>query len=151
MKCPSCGMEHIEGKIMAGTVVCPACGIAWRSLARVMLLPRLLFNEALTTARIGDWPAAEELAINAVAMDKKMVRAWMLLGKIHAHMEDYIRAIAAWKQVIALEPENSSARAAIFWARDTLKKKSQTPAPPKPSAKRRTGAATAKRKEGDSQ
>jgi tetratricopeptide (TPR) repeat protein len=112
-------------------------------------LPKALFNEALTSAKIGDWPRAEELAITAVSLDAQLAPAWLLLGKVLAHMNEQIRAIAAWKKVLELEPENESAKAAITWARAVLRNNSQVQVLSQQASKRKTGAAPMKRKRGD--
>jgi tetratricopeptide (TPR) repeat protein len=151
VKCPSCGLENIEERISGGNINCPNCGTEWRALARLMLLPRALFNEALTAAKIGDWPRAEELAITAVSLDTQLVPAWLLLGKVLAHLDGHVRAIAAWKKVIELEPENESARAAIAWARAVLRNESQGRIASQKASERKSAAATGKRQRRDKQ
>ena len=123
MKCPSCGIDGIEERVSRGEVRCYHCGGDWRSQARLVLLPRSLFNEGLAAAKIGDWERAEELLFVAVYLNANLSVAWLLLGKVLAHRSEHLRALSAWKRVLYLEPDNESAKASVVWARAILQDK----------------------------
>lgn len=120
MKCPACGIEGIEELIYGGAGSCE-CGADWDLMAQLLLLPRALFNGALSSARIGEWDRAEELLFATVHLDGRITRAWVLLGKTLAHRGDHSRAISAWKEALKLDPANEPASAGVAWARGVLR------------------------------
>lgn len=70
----------------------------------------LLVNLGLTEFYLGQLEAAEASLLRAIQQRIDLPAAWQVLGLIHLDSRRYERAMAAFAQVVVLEPRNARAR-----------------------------------------
>lgn len=69
----------------------------------------LLVNSGLTEFYLGQPGAAEELLRKALKEEPDLPQAWQILGLIHLDAGRYEQAMAAFAQVVVLDPRNARA------------------------------------------
>lgn len=58
----------------------------------------------------GDYRRAEELLVKMTETDPGSAEAWFLLGNVYSGMKDPIKARAAWRKAIGIDPNHAEAR-----------------------------------------
>ena len=68
------------------------------------------FNEALEALESQDIPQAEQLLLQAIALNSEMKAAYTSLGNLYYERQDYARAIAMYKHTLSIDPKDIKAR-----------------------------------------
>ncbi|HPO16456.1 MAG TPA: hypothetical protein PLI09_23670 [Candidatus Hydrogenedentes bacterium] len=129
MKCFGCEKADVGEQLLAGHLRCRECGSDWSSFAGALLMPKILFNEGLSSAIIGDLTTAEQRLQASVQLDPACSTAWMVLGKVFAQQDRLVQAIGAWKKAAKLDASNESIQKSIAWARNKLNAAKSKPTP----------------------
>lgn len=82
---------------------------------------KILFPYTVELARRGKYKEAE-VSLKFVLEHDSSPEYFILLGKVYAQQGKYEDAIAEWKRVLEINPENGDARAAILKAENLTKK-----------------------------
>ncbi len=83
-------------------------------------LPHLGYNRALAEAKAGRLVAARDMLVFVLQLDAAFVPALVLLGKVHAQLGDMHQAITRWEVALAIDADDSAARAGIEKATSIL-------------------------------
>jgi len=58
-----------------------------------------------------NWPAAQDYLIKAIALDKKLIQAYMLLGQVYYSQGEFSEARRIWQRALENDPENQAVKA----------------------------------------
>ena len=102
MVCPNCG-----GCVPDDITICPDCHEDLSALAQVEYRHVILYNEALSLAREGQLPQAQERVAIALALCEPFPEAHELLAKLYARKGDWSAARLSARRALELSPEEA--------------------------------------------
>ena len=91
-------------------VIAGATGAASRALAQALTDAQQAFQDGKTAYDAGQFSEARDLAKKASETDPKNPDVFLLLGKAHYQLGELDDAMTAWKQTLALAPQESFAK-----------------------------------------
>jgi Flp pilus assembly protein TadD len=106
--CPYCDCQAQDFQLS-----CPDCAASLKTFAMANEGPDRWFNEALASARNGDWLMAVMKCNAALVQRTRDAGLWMLLGTVYARMEAFGQARQCFQTVLAFDAGYAPARQAL--------------------------------------
>ncbi len=106
--CPACKV-----RLLADSTTCPECGQNLAVLVRETRRVDVFFNEGLAAARAGDDSLGIRRLEDALTLAPQRVDVIELLARLYLRRGRREDALAAWKRLLQIAPENEAARQAV--------------------------------------
>lgn len=106
--CPACKV-----RLLADSTTCPECGQNLAVLVRETRRVDVFFNEGLAAARAGDDSLGIRRLEDALTLAPQRVDVIDLLARLYLRRGRREDALAAWKRLLQIAPENEAAQQAV--------------------------------------
>jgi LysM repeat protein len=100
-------------RLLADSTTCPECGQNLAVLVRETRRVDVFFNEGLAAARAGDDSLGIRRLEDALTLAPQRVDVIELLARLYLRRGRREDALAAWKRLLQIAPENEAARQAV--------------------------------------